>query len=178
MIVLMVGLPGTGKSTLSRVLAERLAGIVLDKDIIRAALFAPAHVEYSQQQDDFCQEIMLQTAAYLLGRQSSRYVFLDGRPYFRRYQRERVIEFCSHLGTGWTMVECVCREETAMARLQQAVTGQGHPAANRTPELYYQLRDAWEPIEQPRLVVDSDNSLESCAELALRYLTEAAPPTR
>ena len=40
MIVIMAGLPGTGKSTLARALAQRLAGAVLDKDEIRAALFA------------------------------------------------------------------------------------------------------------------------------------------
>ena len=68
MIVIMAGLPGTGKSTLARALAQRLPGAVLDKDAIRAALFQPAYVEYSPAQDDFCQEIMLQTAAYLLAK--------------------------------------------------------------------------------------------------------------
>jgi predicted kinase len=67
MIVIMAGLPGTGKSTVARSLAQRLPAAVLDKDIIRAALFSAAHVEYSSEQDDFCQEIMVQTASYLLG---------------------------------------------------------------------------------------------------------------
>ena len=44
MIVIMAGLPGTGKSTLAQALAQRLPGAVLDKDAIRAALFEPAHV--------------------------------------------------------------------------------------------------------------------------------------
>ena len=35
MIVTMAGLPGTGKSTLARILAQRLPGAVLDKDIIQ-----------------------------------------------------------------------------------------------------------------------------------------------
>src|SRR5689334_7010040 len=63
MIVMMAGLPGSGKSTVARAIAQRLPGTVLDKDVIRAALFDPARIEYSQEQDDFCQEIMLQTAA-------------------------------------------------------------------------------------------------------------------
>jgi predicted kinase len=176
MIVMMAGLPGTGKSTLARLLVQRLPGALLDKDIIRAALFSPGHVEYSRKQDDLCQEIMLHTAAYLLGQESSLYVFLDGRTYSMRYQRERVIQFCSQLRTKWATLECVCSEATAIGRLQDALTAQTHPARNRTPELYRQLRKAWEPIDLPKLLLNTDHSLDSCAEQAARYLVEAIGP--
>src|SRR5205809_3994928 len=56
MLILMVGLPGTGKSTLSRALVERFGGFVIDKDVIRPALFGPSQIEYSVEQDDFCQK--------------------------------------------------------------------------------------------------------------------------
>src|ERR1035438_4058024 len=114
MIVIMAGLPGTGKSTLAQALARRLPGAVLDKDVIRAALFQPAHVEYSPAQDDFCQEIMLQTAAYLLAKDAGLCVLLDGRTFSRRCQRERAIEFCRQVGTAYATLECVCAEQTAL----------------------------------------------------------------
>lgn len=170
MIVIMAGLPGTGKSTLARELAGRLSGAVLDKDIIRAALFPPALVEYSLRQDDFCQEIMLQTARYLLGRNASLPVLLDGRTFSRRYQRERVFEVCSQLGASWALLECICSEQSAIARLTEAVAQGTHPAANRTPELYREVRRTWEPIDGPKLVVDTDQSLDACVQQALRYL--------
>jgi predicted kinase len=134
MILMMAGLPGTGKSTVARALAQRLPGAVLDKDVIRTALFAPAHVEYSLAQDDFCQEIMLETAGYLLASTDLLYVLLDGRTFSRRYQRARVIDFCAQAGTPWAMLECVCAEQTALARISKSVTQHTHPAANRTPE--------------------------------------------
>jgi adenylylsulfate kinase len=174
MLVIMAGLPGTGKSTVARSLAQRLPGTVLDKDIIRASLFTPAQVDYSRVQDDFCQEIMLQTAAYLLGRTLSLYVFLDGRTFSRHYQRERVLAFCSQLETRWAILECVCSEPTALARLEKAAAERSHPALNRTPNLYHQIRKAWEPINHPKLVIDTEASLESCAERATEYLAQIA----
>jgi len=176
MVVIMTGLPGTGKSTLARAVAQRLACTVLDKDIIRAALFEPARVEYSAEQDDFCQQVMLQTAGYLLAKDRALHVLLDGRTFSRRYQRENVIGFCRRTGSAWAVVECVCPERTALARIAEAVERRTHPAANRTPDLYRQVQESWEPIDLPKLVIDTSADLPSCVGLMLRYLADTAAP--
>jgi predicted kinase len=170
MIVIIAGLPGTGKSTLARALAQRLPGAVLDKDSIRASLFQPGYVEYSQVQDDFCQEIILQTAGYLFSKHARLKVLLDGRPFSRRYQRDRVIEFCSQLRTTRATLECVCSEATAISRIAEGVAANNHLAANRTPELYREIRRVWEPIDNPKLVIDTDEGMESCVDRAVHYL--------
>ena len=69
------------------------------------------------------------------------------------------------------MLECVCSEATALGRISQAVAANNHLAANRTPDLYSEIRKAWEPIDQPKLVIDTDENIESCVDRALRYLT-------
>src|ERR1700680_3103746 len=81
MIVLMAGLPGTGKSTLARELAARTSGRVLSKDEIRHAIFLPDEIEYSSRQDDFCAQLMIEAAGYLWSRSKERPVFFDGRPF-------------------------------------------------------------------------------------------------
>lgn len=86
MLILMAGLPGTGKSTLSRAVAEEVGGTVLDKDVIRAALFPPNDIEYSTEQDEFVMRVMLKVAGYVFRKDPARYVFLDGRTFSRRYQ--------------------------------------------------------------------------------------------
>src|SRR5215467_10945525 len=93
MIVLMAGLPGTGKSTIARELAHRVGGRVLSKDEFRHAIFESGEIEYSSRQDDFCQQLMLETARYLVERNPKKIMFLDGRPFSRRYQIENVLAF-------------------------------------------------------------------------------------
>jgi adenylylsulfate kinase len=168
MIVIMAGLPGTGKSTLSRALAKAADGVVLNKDLLREAAFSEPFVEYSTGQDDFVQGLMERTATYLLMRRPSLYVFFDGRTFSRSYQIERVIALADKLGTPWRVVECVCAEEVARARIEAASQ---HPAKNRDFALYQAVRDKFEPIEQPKLVVDTGQPLEENISRALHYLT-------
>ena len=166
MIVMMAGLPGTGKSTLARALASRVHGAVLDKDEIRRALFAPADIEFSTEQDDFCMEVMLETAGYLLRKDPSRIVVLDGRPFSRQYQMERVIEYANGLGQAWRILECVCSEETARRRIEE----QEHPAANRDFALYLRVKSRFEEIALAKTLVDMETPVADCVESAMKAL--------
>lgn len=168
MIVLMAGLPGSGKSTLARELAARTAGRVLSKDEIRHAIFSPSEIEYSSRQDDYCLQIMTETAGYLLGRDWARMIFLDGRPFSRRYQIENVVGAAESLGQPWRILECVCSEETTRRRL--AADADVHPAGNRDFPLYLEVKGRFEAIVHPKAVIDTERPLESCVERAMAAL--------
>lgn len=172
MLIAMAGLPGTGKSSLARLLARRFPAALLDKDVVRAALFPPAEIEYSTRQDDFCVDVMLRTAQYILGRDSARYVILDGRTFSRRYQVGAVRAFAHKLGTPCAFIECVCSEETVRRRLERDLAEGRHPARNRTYEMYRAVKARAEPIEGPKLVVDTEQDLDRCVERCLAYLAE------
>src|SRR5215831_19356015 len=101
MLILMAGLPGTGKSTLSRALANEFGGTVLDKDVIRGALFPAADIEYSTEQDDFCMAIMLKVACYIFRRNPKRFAFLDGHTFSRAYQLKRATGYAEAVGQPW-----------------------------------------------------------------------------
>jgi predicted kinase len=170
MIVLMAGFPGTGKSALAEALSKRLSGSVLSKDAIRHALFAPRDVAYTTEQDDFVMEIMLQAAERILQKHPDRYVFLDGRTFSRHYQIERVIAVASQWGQPCKILECVCSEETARTRLEsQAQTG-GHPAGNRSFDLYLEIKQRFEPITRPKITIDTDRPPDQCVGQALVFL--------
>lgn len=160
MIVLMAGLPGTGKSTLASALADRLHGAVLSKDEIRHAIFARADVEYSTAQDDFVLQIMLEGAAWLLQKDPQRVVFLDGRTFARRYQIDEVLKVAQRLQQPWRILECVCSDETARTRIESQKASGDHPAHNRNFDLYLAVKARFEPITLPKTVINTDEALD------------------
>ncbi len=112
-------------------------------------------------------EVMLETAGYLLKRDASRVVFLDGRPFSRRYQLERVIEYATGLDQPWRILECTCSEETARRRIEE----QAHPAANRDFALYLRVKGRFEEIGLAKTVVDMERPLADCLEAAIKGLS-------
>lgn len=170
MIVLMAGLPGTGKTTLARVLVRRTQGALIGKDEIRAALFPPEDIEYSAEQDDFVMEIMLEVARFLLRKTPARKIFLDGRPFSRRYQIDRVLNFTRDVAQPCTIIECTCSDESARRRLD-VERDPSHPARNRTFALYREVKTRFEPIAYPKTIIDTDQSIERCIEQALAAMT-------
>jgi predicted kinase len=171
MIVILAGLPGTGKTTLARELAARTSGRIVSKDQFRHAIFTPDEIEYSTAQDDFCLQLILQTAGHLLSRNPARFIFLDGRPFSRRYQIENVLSAAAALHQPWRILECVCLEETSKRRLETDTASGAHAAGNRDYGLYLKVRARFEAITLPKTVIDTEQSLERCAQQALAALT-------
>lgn len=167
MLILMAGLPGTGKSTLSRALTTEIGGTVIDKDHVRAALFSPPEIEYSNEQDDFCMAVMLKVAGYLFRKDPARIVFLDGRTFSQTYQLKRATGFADAIGQPWRILECTCDESTARSRLNN---DPNHLAANRNFDLYLKVKSRFEEIIFPKTVIDTDQSLETCIQHATAAL--------
>jgi predicted kinase len=175
MIVLMAGLPGAGKTTLALELARRTSGTVLSKDEFRHSLFRPDEIEYSTRQDDFVQDLMLNTAGYILSRAPEKFIFLDGRPFSRRYQIENVIAAANSLHQSWQIFECVCAEETIRQRLKADSQSGNHPARDRNYSLYLDVLARFEVIVHPKIVIDMEQSLSRCVEMAVAALQISIP---
>src|SRR5947209_4224497 len=98
MLIAMAGLPGTGKSALAARLAARLGGVVLSKDVVRAAMFPPPALDYSREQDDLTLAAIYAAARRILG--TSRHaVIIDGRTFSRAYQLRDLFAAAEQIGT-------------------------------------------------------------------------------
>ena len=170
MLIVMAGLPGTGKSTLARQIAAALQGIVLDKDTVRSALFPGKFLDHSVAQDDLVVSLMLQAAEYLFRKYPRMAVIIDGRPFSRRYQIEVVVEFAARMQEPIKIVECTCADESAKHRLDHARQYGTHLAKNRGYELYLSTKARWEEILQPKLLINTDCNLDDCMAQVMQYL--------
>jgi predicted kinase len=167
--VLFAGLPGTGKSTLARAMAERLGAAVLDKDRVRGALFPGTLTDYSREQDQLCIHAMLEAAAYLTERRRVNYIFFDGRTFSVQAQIEEVLRTAEQAGARWRIVHLTCADAVAEGRL--AAHDPSHPAKNRDSSLYRSIKLHFQPILQAKLEVDTTLGIDGQLEAVERFLT-------
>lgn len=177
-IVALAGLPGTGKSRLAAEIASRLGAQVLDKDRVRAELFG-ASVDASSEQDEAAMTA-IRARVEALARAGAAHAILDGRTYTRRRHVDELRAFARRIGAGLVLVECVCEPRIARERIARDLREGSHPAPNRTPELYDELRAAADPIDGAKLVADTGRRTpEELATVVLARLRgEAAPLER
>lgn len=167
-ILLLAGLPGTGKSSLGRELSRLLRAPILDKDALRETLFGPHWVEYSRTQDDLCVSMLYEAVRHLARAGSAPLALLDGRTYTRPAALDQARQLATEIGARLEIIECVCSERLALERI--ASDAGRHPAANRDAELYRRLEREAEPIPEPKRVVDT--STEPPRTLAERLADE------
>jgi len=152
-LIVFAGLPGVGKTKLARQLAERLGAVLLNKDEVRAALFAADDVDYSSEQNDFCMDVIYRLAGYHLSHHPERPVIVDGRTFSRKYQMDALLEAMRSIPHSLYVVLCRCSMEIAEARIKQ---DQGsHLARDRDGALLRRVASHFEPITVPHLVVDT-----------------------
>jgi tryptophan 2,3-dioxygenase len=83
------------------------------------------------------------------------------------YQLEEIIDLAEQARASWRVLEYVCSEETVRRRLALDTVAGNHSAANRRFEMYLKTKAATEPITFPKIVLDTDQPLDMCMELAL-----------
>lgn len=168
-IVIMAGLPGTGKTALAKALAARLDGVVLSKDDVRAALFPPGAISYSSGQNDFCMSVVLMAAQRIAADRTVPFIFLDGRTFSRTHHVTQVARAAASIGAGLSILHLHCPEELALERIKRDVAK--HPAKNRDPLLYFLVKSYFEAITLPKFDVDTSQPVEECVAKCIEYLT-------
>ncbi len=167
-LVVVSGLPGTGKSHFCRRLAARHPIARLESDALRKALFRqPTHSpEESRRLFAACHYVLDR----LLGAGIS--ALLDATN-LREVHRRQLYAIADRHGAKLVLVSlrapAAVVEERLAARARRT-----NPAdlSDAGPEVYQRMRTADEPIERPHIVVDTSADIEPAVEAVLRELEE------
>ena len=168
-VIVLVGLPGAGKSTLAEAVASRLPGArVLDKDKVRHVLFDPC--DYTSAERDVVFAAMLDAARYHLGR--DRIVIFDGLTFSRRSQVAAAEAVAHDAGGFVAVIVCDVPLDVAIARCE-AGTGE-HLAANRDGELVRRVAAEMEEPAGDYVTLDMTGDAEGLTDQAMAYVEEVA----
>ena len=167
-MIVLVGLPGAGKSTLAEALARRLPGArVLDKDKVRHVLFDPC--DYTSAERDVVFAAMLDAARYHLGR--DRIVVFDGLTFSRRSQVAAAEAVAHDAGAFVAVLVCDVPLEVAIARVEAA---DDHLAANRDAQVVRRVAAEMEEPSGDYLTLDMTSDPERLVDQAMAYVEELA----
>ena len=163
-LVLMAGLPGTGKSTLAYALAKTFGWVVIDKDLIHSAMLAKGSGKLESTLAAY--EAALALVKDLVEKQD-RSVILDtaGR---QPFILERSKEIVSQCGARLKIIRCVAPKEVRMTRLSMRSRQLSQWSADFTSD---DEQEAWYThLPNQLLVVQGDEPFELCLNAAVEYL--------
>ena len=168
LVVQMHGEPGSGKSTLAKALAPRLDALVLDKDVIKAALLRSGIAE--AQAGPAAYEVYFALAQDIV--RECRAVILDN-PVFWPIVEERWKALARDVGSALLLVHCVGPDADELRR--RLTQRNGLESQPREPLDLSRHPGAVETSYYPRLVLDTTRPLGDLVDEALQYVRGGVP---
>lgn len=166
-LVVMCGLPGSGKSHFSRLLQERWPLVRLESDAVRKMLFVrPA---YTPRENARLFAAINATLDEFLRADYS--ALLDATN-VRERDRRKLYAIAERANARLVLISVEAPEALVRQRLSQRALGLDTlDVSDAGIEVYERMAERVQPIQRPHLVVDSSQNLEPFVELVLRELS-------
>lgn len=164
-LVVVSGLPGTGKSFFSRKLAERVPLLVLESDVLRKTLFPSP--TYSAEESSQVFRAIHPLAEDLLKEGVS--LVLDATNLSERF-RERLYCIADRLGARLIVVRVQAPPEVVRQRMQGRA-GYSDTVSDADWSVYLKMRPSAEPISRNHFVVDTSRDISPAIERIVREIT-------
>lgn len=169
-LILMSGLPGSGKSYLSERLAKELPAIVVESDRVRKALFPqPTYtVQESATVHRTCHELIRR-----LLRKGVRVIF--DATNLVEFQRELLYNLAEHSGAHLLIVRTVAPEPIIRERLEQR-KAKGDSISDADWRVYRRMSQREQKIRRTHLCIDTSQDIEEAVRKIVRAVRRCRSP--
>jgi predicted kinase len=160
----MAGQPGSGKSSLARVIGHRTAAVVLDKDVLKTAILDSGIDE--PRACGVAYEVFFALADHLVGQGLA--VVLDSPSFYDQIPEKGAAIAAARL-VAYYFIECVCPDEIEHARRLRERSGlRSNPGEEA-------LADQAQTVTPSggHLRVDTTKPIEQTLAVALEYLGQS-----
>jgi hypothetical protein len=162
MLIIICGLPGSGKTTLARALSKRLSASHISSDLIRKEMFPkPAYSEAEKE------------AVYMEMRKRVKKTLSEGigvvvdATFYKKRQREYFVAVARECGARNALILCVLEEQAVESRLAKRKQG---GVSDADYKVYLKLKKEFEPIAKEHLEIDSALPVRERIERVLKFI--------
>lgn len=164
-LILVIGLPGTGKTVLANELSSFLPDkpVHLSTDSIRRNVFNFSQHQYakfgenyySSQNRQLVYNVLRLIVEILIKQQLS--VIVDGT-FNSQATRKMFYNECNQFNCNLVVIETICSEETAKDRIFSRKT-KGKDISDADFAIYLEMKKRFEPIKKNHLIVNTERDL-------------------
>ena len=161
MIIVICGLPGTGKTFLANKLSSYVNATVLSTDKIRKELFEKP--TYTAWERTLIYDVLFLLAKYL--HSSGINCILDGT-FNMEKSRSEVKELLNLTNDQIHIIECICPEDMIITRL--LLRKDDYSDANVS--IYLKMKKIYEPVRQKHISINTIKPIDKNIEKILKYI--------
>jgi predicted kinase len=152
LIVLVCGLPGVGKTSISNELAKLTNWVVLSTDKIRKELIS--NPIYSKEERRLIYDVLVVIAKYL---HSAGINSILDATFNTENSRKEIKNKLNLRSQQICIVECICPEDIVISRLKN----RKNDYSDADTSIYKSMKATYQPIEEEHIVVDTSQQSPS-----------------
>lgn len=162
MIIIIHGLPGSGKSYVAKILSDTLNGIYLSSDEIRKRLLNNLNYEVSER------ELIYRTMSLFIEKLSGNNpVIVDGT-FSKNIFRNHFTSLAEKMGDKIYFIRCVCSDSTSIER----IANRKDTLSDATANVYYMIKKEWEEYDSAinSLVINTETDITDNIKTILKFI--------